>query len=175
MRYRIPMRTATPFATWSRITDDRLSATSGAISTPRLIGPGCITIAPASANLTRSAVNPYSRAYSRIVGNRAHPLPFQLQSQHHDDLHTAQRLVEIVEDRRAQLLDAHRNHRRRPHHPNLGAQLRRAREYSNAPHGYAPRRRRSPREAPRTTIHVRESYTDRARPGSDAHAIRLRH
>ena len=50
------MRTATPFATWSRITEEKLSATSGAISTPRLTGPGCITRAPASASLTRSAV-----------------------------------------------------------------------------------------------------------------------
>ena len=39
------MRTARPFATWRRITDCGPSATSESISTPRFIGPGCMTIA----------------------------------------------------------------------------------------------------------------------------------
>ena len=37
------MRTASPFVTWSRMTLCGPSATSLSISTPRLIGPGCIT------------------------------------------------------------------------------------------------------------------------------------
>ena len=39
------MRTATPFSTWLRITDRCESATSEEISRPRLMGPGCMTIA----------------------------------------------------------------------------------------------------------------------------------
>ena len=44
------MRTATPFCTWFKITDRGKSATSDEISRPRLIGPGCITIASGFAN-----------------------------------------------------------------------------------------------------------------------------
>src|SRR5262249_52084157 len=36
------MRTATPLATWSRITEYGPSATSGDSSTPRFTGPGCM-------------------------------------------------------------------------------------------------------------------------------------
>src|SRR5207249_3008434 len=36
------MRTATPFVTWSRITEYGPSATSGDSSMPRLTGPGCM-------------------------------------------------------------------------------------------------------------------------------------
>src|SRR5882724_3452745 len=39
------IRTAIPFSTWFRITERCESATSDEISRPRLIGPGCITIA----------------------------------------------------------------------------------------------------------------------------------
>src|SRR5439155_17707235 len=41
-RYSTAMRTATPEATWSRMTEYGPSATSVAISTPRFIGPGCM-------------------------------------------------------------------------------------------------------------------------------------
>ena len=37
------MRTATPLVTWSRITEPGNSPGSATISTPRFIGPGCIT------------------------------------------------------------------------------------------------------------------------------------
>ena len=40
------MRTATPISTCSRMSDCALSATSVSISTPRFIGPGCMTSAP---------------------------------------------------------------------------------------------------------------------------------
>ena len=40
------MRTATPISTCSRISDCAPSATMESISTPRFIGPGCITSAP---------------------------------------------------------------------------------------------------------------------------------
>src|SRR6266478_6076952 len=44
-RYKIAMRTATPLVTCSRTQDCGPSATSGVISMPRFIGPGCKTMA----------------------------------------------------------------------------------------------------------------------------------
>ena len=44
------IRTATPFSTWFRMTDREKSATSEEISRPRLMGPGCITIASSRAS-----------------------------------------------------------------------------------------------------------------------------
>ena len=168
------MRTATPFATWSRITDERLSATSGAISTPRLIGSRMHHDRAGFGQfdtIGRQPIQPRIFPDGREQGT---PLPFQLQPQHHDDLHSAQGLIEIIEDRRAQFLDcpsesSSGGRQREPRRP-----VSQAHEYSNGPHGCAPRRRRWRREAPQTTILVRESYTDQATPGSDAHAIRLR-
>ena len=52
------MRTATPFATCRRISDCGPSATASLISTPRFIGPGCMTIASGLAKQRRSAVMP---------------------------------------------------------------------------------------------------------------------
>ena len=52
------MRTATPFCTCWRITDCAPSATAESISTPRFIGPGCITIASGRASASFSAVRP---------------------------------------------------------------------------------------------------------------------
>src|SRR3989304_1845073 len=50
------MRTATPFVTCSSITDWRLPATAGEISTPSFMGPGCMTSAPGRAQASRSSV-----------------------------------------------------------------------------------------------------------------------
>src|SRR5581483_8953217 len=52
-RYRTAMRTATPLRTWSITTERGRSATSAAISTPRFIGPGCITSVLSSSRSTR--------------------------------------------------------------------------------------------------------------------------
>ncbi|CFL85914.1 Uncharacterised protein [Bordetella pertussis] len=52
------MRTAMPNVTWSSITAWPLSATSEAISTPRFIGPGCITMASGRASARRACVRP---------------------------------------------------------------------------------------------------------------------
>ncbi|OLB32188.1 MAG: hypothetical protein AUH13_04980 [Acidobacteria bacterium 13_2_20CM_58_27] len=56
-RYRMAMRTATPLVTCSSTHDCAPSATSGVISIPRLIGPGCKTIASGCARFSRSAFN----------------------------------------------------------------------------------------------------------------------
>src|SRR5690606_25048998 len=53
------MRTATPMRTCVSITEIAgLSATVESISTPRFIGPGCITIAPGLANFSLSSSKP---------------------------------------------------------------------------------------------------------------------
>ncbi len=52
------MRTATPLRTWAVTTLAGSSATSAAISTPRFIGPGCMTIAPWRIRRARAAVRP---------------------------------------------------------------------------------------------------------------------
>ena len=52
------MRTATPLRTWSRITDCGPSATSEAISMPRFMGCGCMTMASGLALASRSADRP---------------------------------------------------------------------------------------------------------------------
>src|SRR5215469_8471233 len=67
-KYRTAIRTLTPFATCSTIVERGESATSAAISTPRFIGPGCITIACSGSRAIRAASRPYLRLYSRTVG-----------------------------------------------------------------------------------------------------------
>ena len=52
------MRTATPLLTCSRITERGPSATSDEISTPRFIGPGCITRTLGDASFRRCASRP---------------------------------------------------------------------------------------------------------------------
>ena len=53
------MRIATPISTWVVISETPgWSATLLSISTPRFIGPGCITSAPGAARASRSSVNP---------------------------------------------------------------------------------------------------------------------
>ena len=65
------MRTATPLATWWVMTALGRSATSGAISTPRFIGPGCMTSASPGIRWARSGVRPKRAVYSRSVGTSA--------------------------------------------------------------------------------------------------------
>ena len=52
------MRTATPFATCSRTVEAGESAATDEISSPRFIGPGCITIASGAASASFSASSP---------------------------------------------------------------------------------------------------------------------
>src|SRR6266850_1636953 len=54
------MRTATPLLTCSRMTERGPSATSEAISTPRFMGPGCMTSTLGEASFTRFASKPKS-------------------------------------------------------------------------------------------------------------------
>src|SRR6202044_271138 len=70
-RYSTAMRTLTPLATCSTIVDRAESATSAAISTPRFIGPGCITMACSGSCAIRATSRPYRRLYSRTLGKYA--------------------------------------------------------------------------------------------------------
>src|SRR5262245_59486312 len=70
-RYSTAIRTETPLVTCSTIVDLGESATSAAISTPRFIGPGCITMAWSGNSAIRSQSRPYLRRYSRTVGKYA--------------------------------------------------------------------------------------------------------
>src|SRR5581483_9190315 len=58
IRSRTAIRTAIPFSTWLRITERWKSATSEASSRPRLMGPGCITIASGLARARCSSRSP---------------------------------------------------------------------------------------------------------------------
>src|SRR5437763_15219530 len=62
------MRTARPLVTWSRMTLCTPSATSLSISTPRLIGPGCMMRQSGFKSFARSFVRPNKRVYSPSPG-----------------------------------------------------------------------------------------------------------
>src|ERR1700730_14419467 len=68
------MRTATPLRTWSRITDCGPSATSEAISMPRFIGCGCMTMASGRASPKRSRVSPQAAKYPAPCGRSPWPM-----------------------------------------------------------------------------------------------------
>ena len=59
------MRTTRPLRTWRSTSDSGESATAASISTPRFIGPGCMTFWP---GLRRSGVTPQRAVYSRRLG-----------------------------------------------------------------------------------------------------------
>ena len=65
------MRTATPLVTWWSTIEPGSSAGSTAISTPRFIGPGCMTRACGGRRRARCGVRPYSVVYSLSDGTSA--------------------------------------------------------------------------------------------------------
>ena len=102
------IRTAMPKVTCGRITECLPSATAESISTPRFIGPGCITIASgfASASLSGGQTVVLEEFPGRRQQRALHALV--LQAQHHDDVATCETLAHVVEDPHAQ-----RSHRGR--------------------------------------------------------------
>ena len=83
----------------------------GSISTPRFIGPGCITFWPGR---RRSGVTPQRAAYSRSAGHvvRALQHPLALHAQDVDDVGGADR-VDVDRRLAAERLDPARDQRRR--------------------------------------------------------------
>ena len=57
-RYSSAIRIATPFVTWSVMTDCAPAATSGGDLDALVHRPGCITSAPGLASASRAAVSP---------------------------------------------------------------------------------------------------------------------
>src|SRR5262249_22054097 len=71
IRYSTAIRPLTPLAPCPTIVERGESATSGVISIPRFIGPGCMTIACPGSIRIRAASSPYRREYSRTDGKYA--------------------------------------------------------------------------------------------------------
>ena len=65
------MRTAIPNVTCDKITLCGPSTTAESISTPRLIGPGCITMASGLASCNLCGVKPKALKYSWLEGSNA--------------------------------------------------------------------------------------------------------
>ena len=68
-------------------------------STPRLIGPGCITMASGFARASIAALSPKVRAYSRVVDIIAPREALGLDAQHHHDVGALDRRLEARHDR----------------------------------------------------------------------------
>ena len=89
------MRTATPLVTCWVTTVRGRSATSEAISTPRTMGPGWVTMASSPRSSTRRDVRPQPAVYSRKLGTNE-PLPaFGLESEQGDHVGVGQGGIEV--------------------------------------------------------------------------------
>ena len=89
------MRTATPLATCWVTTVRGRSATSEAISTPRTIGPGWVTMAWSARRSARRAVRPHPAVYSRRLGHERPAPPLGLEAQERDHIGVAERRIEV--------------------------------------------------------------------------------
>ena len=85
-RYSTAIRTATPLATCSRITEYGPSATSESISTPRFIGPGCMMMTSGCARRSRCGRQPEQREVLARRRDEVAVHPLVLDPQHHDDV-----------------------------------------------------------------------------------------
>ena len=85
-----------PVATCSLMTDRGSSATRAAISTPRLVGPGCMIRASAGRRASRSAVTPQRAAVLPQRREQRLGDALLLDPQHVEDVEVGQDLVEVV-------------------------------------------------------------------------------
>ena len=152
------MRTATPFVTCSVITDAGPSATSAAISTPRFIGPGCITSASLRSRAGALDREPVPRGVLAQAREQRLALALALDAQQVDHVELGEHVVEVVRDRDRPAGERRRQQRRRRDERDVGAErgerervaardarVRRCRRRSRlrAPSSDAPRWRRS--------------------------------
>ena len=89
------MRTATPLATCCVTTVRGRSATSEAISTPRTIGPGWVTMACSERRSARRAVSPQPAVYSREARDERPAAPLGLEAEERDHVGVAQCRIEV--------------------------------------------------------------------------------
>ncbi len=108
------MRTARPLVTWSRMTLWAPSASSLSISTPRLIGPGCMIRQSGFSRFPRSFVSPNSRMYSPRPGKVFLPLPLVLDAKEVNDVGRLQDFIDVVRNGDAQFFKLAGHQRARP-------------------------------------------------------------
>ena len=120
------MRTATPLATCAVMTDAGPSATSAAISTPRFIGPGCMTRASGCRRAARSR-SARSGPCTRAATGTASVLALALEAQQVDDVEVGEHVVEVVRDLDRPALERRGQQRRRADQRHVGARGRRRR------------------------------------------------
>ena len=89
------MRTATPLVTCWVTTVRGRSATSEAISTPRTIGPGWVTMASSPSRCTRRGREPPARRVLAQRGDERAAPPLGLEAEQRDDVGVAQGVVEV--------------------------------------------------------------------------------
>ena len=107
------IRTATPLVTWSRITDPVSSAGSTTISTPRFIGPGCITSACGDSRDARSRGEAVHRRVLAQARQQRIVHSLTLHSQQVEHVEVGQDCVEVVGDVDGPTLEGRRQQRRR--------------------------------------------------------------
>ena len=157
------MRTATPLDTWRNTSDRGRSATSSAISTPRFIGPGCMTSASSRSRPARRGRQPVASACTRApTAGRPRP-PFGLQPQEIADVDVgAARRRGRADLRHRPALERRGQQAARGHQRHLGPQGGQGQHHRSGPPGCGPRRPRWPPAGP--TKHPTPASLDRA-PG----------
>ncbi len=90
------IRTARPLVTWSRIAEFGPSATSGVISTPRLIGPGARSSTSGFARSQPLAVHAEEAGVLADRREQPAPLPLELDAQQVEHVAPRQDVVEVV-------------------------------------------------------------------------------
>ena len=88
-----------------RITLWAPSASSLSISTPRLIGPGCMMRQSGLSNFARCFVRPKSRMYSPKAGKIFLSLPLVLDAEQVDNVRRGQHLLEVVRNGSPELFE----------------------------------------------------------------------
>ena len=126
------------------------SATAESISTPRFIGPGCMTSASGLAQRELLGVEAEeAEIFADATGTKRAVHALALQAQHHDDVGAGEPVAHVGEDLDAQPLDAGRHQRRGADHAHARAQRGRAAGCWSGRRGDGRCRRRSPPSARR--------------------------
>ena len=138
------MRTATPISTCSLITlRTGSSATALSISTPRFIGPGCITSASGLAWASLRGIQPVEAEELAGAGHQPARHPLALQPQHHHHVGAGEARCHVGERRDAEPRDLGRHQRRRADHAHPGAHRGQQVDVGAGDAASAARRRRS--------------------------------